>query len=495
MKFTKPERLYQLHWLLIPIFFIIHNYIDFYGLVDFSQLQSSLIQWFLFPIFVLGIGYFIYKKFSSASLFTFYITAVFFLAGSVMKELKAITFLQFLSKYSVFLPLVIIGFFILAIRLYKFPEKNGRAHSFLFLLFTVLILFEIGRYFIVGTTGLEKRNALVIKNEAALKTIPTTAKPSIYFLLFDEHPSTLSLQTLFNYSNQSLDSNLQQLGFKVSAYAESAYPYTAPSLYSLFGLNEFSPSHSKEFKFKDLSAAEISFTKNRLVPFLKQHGYSFVNAGIFDVVNFPSLLKNELNREPAASMIRKQTLLNRIKEDLGWNYSHLYQKQFINQLNHRIRSEANAAKKVETLLDSCLHLSSTTPVFFYGHFMLPHNPYKFDSAGQLQTYTNDRYKAYYQKPGTYLNQVAYTRNLILQLAKEIIDKKGSDAIVIIQGDHGYRMFNSKRFNVANKRKILSAIYFPDKDYSLISDSLYAPNTFRIILNKYFEQEISFLQSK
>lgn len=495
MKFTKPGRLYLFHWLLVPVFFIIHNYIDFYGLVDFRQLQPSIIQWFLFPISVFGIGYFFYKNSSSASLLTFYITTVFFLAGPIMKELKAITYLQFLSKYSVFLPLTILGFLILAIGLYKFPQKTLRAHSFLFLLFTVLILFETGRYFVLGTTGLERRNALLIKNEAELKTIPSTAKPSIYFLLFDEHPSTLSLQTLFNYSNQNLDSNLQLLGFKLSAHAESAYPYTAPSLYSLFGLNEFSPPHGKEFKFKDLPAAEISFTKNRLVPFLQQHGYSFVNAGIFDVVNFPSLIKTELSRESTASMIKKQTLLNRIVEDLGWNYTHLYQQRFINQLNNQIKAEANAAKKAEHFLDSCLHISAEKPVFFYGHFMLPHNPYKFDSTGRLQTYTYDRYQSYYQKPGTYLSQVAYTRNLILQLAKEIIDKKGSDAIIIIQGDHGYRMFNPQRFDESHKRKILSAIYFPDKNYSLISDSLYAPNTFRIVLNKYFKQQIPLLQSK
>lgn len=37
--------------------------------------------------------------------------------------------------------------------------------------------------------------------------------------------------------------------------------------------------------------------------------------------------------------------------------------------------------------------------------------------------------------------------------------------------------------------------FNSSDYRQISDSLFSPNTFRIILNKYFDQQIPLLKKK
>ena len=58
-------------------------------------------------------------------------------------------------------------------------------------------------------------------------------------------------------------------------------------------------------------------------------------------------------------------------------------------------------------------------------------------------------------------------------------------IMIIQSDHGYRSYEPGK--VLLEFENFSAFYFPDKDYKTINDSLSSVNTYRIVLNKYFNQ--------
>ena len=52
------------------------------------------------------------------------------------------------------------------------------------------------------------------------------------------------------------------------------------------------------------------------------------------------------------------------------------------------------------------------------------------------------------------------------------------------------MAEKKEINV--KMSILNAVYFPDKDYSELNNINYPVNTFRIVLNKYLDQQIPVL---
>jgi hypothetical protein len=58
------------------------------------------------------------------------------------------------------------------------------------------------------------------------------------------------------------------------------------------------------------------------------------------------------------------------------------------------------------------------------------------------------------------------------------------AVIIVEGDHGFRYYTKpgQEFMYQN----MNAVYFPDKDYRTLYDSLSPVNTFRIVLNKYFK---------
>jgi hypothetical protein len=64
-------------------------------------------------------------------------------------------------------------------------------------------------------------------------------------------------------------------------------------------------------------------------------------------------------------------------------------------------------------------------------------------------------------------------------------------VIVVQSDHGYRAY--PREKVALEFENFTSFYFPDGDYKMVGDSLSSVNTFRIILNKYFHQNIPLLK--
>ncbi len=486
-----------IHSLLVPVFFIVHNYFDFWGLTDLNKLITSIISWLITPVLLLLFYKIILKDWHKSSILTTCLLCIYFFTGPLMKEFKDVPFLHFFFKYSVFIPVVFILLILLHVQLFKSKKSLKKIHLFLSVMFLLLLLIEFSQYAIKGPIALKKRNTIELKNDVQL-TLPnktTDSLPDIYFFIFDEHPSSKSLNSLFNYNNFALDSGLSKLDFKVSANATSQFPYTTPSIYSLMGLNEFHSDAAFEFTFKEIWAIDKNLTNNKLIPFFQNNGYKFINASIFDMKNAPSQVRNYLDWNTAEDMIRKQTIFNRIKEDLSWNYTNLFKRKFIGDLNLKIKKEVDYTNRIVQLIDSCLLAKQNNPKLFYGHFHLPHDTYKYDRKGNVIQWTYETYLNSYTSAATYLAQLEYTRKFIIDLAIKIKNKNNRPAIIIIQGDHGYRMFDQNKFPLDYKLKIFSAIYFPDHDYSQVSDSLFSPNTFRIILNKYFDQKISLINKK
>jgi hypothetical protein len=60
----------------------------------------------------------------------------------------------------------------------------------------------------------------------------------------------------------------------------------------------------------------------------------------------------------------------------------------------------------------------------------------------------------------------------------------------IQCDHGSHLLNvNETFTIQNN------YYFPDLDYTLLKQNTSPVNSFRIILNKYFGQQLPLLEDK
>jgi hypothetical protein len=117
---------------------------------------------------------------------------------------------------------------------------------------------------------------------------------------------------------------------------------------------------------------------------------------------------------------------------------------------------------------------------------LPHSPYYYDSTGN---FANQR--DWYSIHG-YLQQIRYSNVLIRQLGEIVNKPRKRPLVVVVEGDHGYRGETPIQTERETKFMNLNMLYFSDKDYRLLYDSLSPVNTFRIVLNKYFKQQLPML---
>jgi hypothetical protein len=137
--------------------------------------------------------------------------------------------------------------------------------------------------------------------------------------------------------------------------------------------------------------------------------------------------------------------------------------------------------------------SNGSPKFVYAHIPLPHPPAFFSSTGQpllpnqSQVLNNPE-----QHSEAYQINLDFSKLLIEQMVMKIKKSSSRSFVIVIAGDHGYR--GNHYFKVEQKLKhaILFAVYFSDEDYKLANDSLYTPNTFRLIFKKYFDSSIQLL---
>ena len=79
------------------------------------------------------------------------------------------------------------------------------------------------------------------------------------------------------------------------------------------------------------------------------------------------------------------------------------------------------------------------------------------------------------------------------LVNDILANSKKPVAIIIQGDHGYRFFDTtnKHWEFPN----FNAFYFSNRDYRWLADSTSSVNTFRIIDNTFFGQKLPMLEGR
>ena len=133
------------------------------------------------------------------------------------------------------------------------------------------------------------------------------------------------------------------------------------------------------------------------------------------------------------------------------------------------------------------------PIFVFAHVMIPHPPYFFGPNGEtVDESASDR--SWENKKG-YLDQVKYINKKIPDVLDAIISAENLP-IIIIQSDHGPRtnidFDNPNDEMYAQMFGILNAYHLPNGCNDQIYESISSVNSFRIILNCYFDENYELL---
>jgi hypothetical protein len=479
-----------LYVLLIPTFFVFHGYVQNFGLIDFRDCLLLLATYLIAAISIYLLGWVLLKNHLKASLLAGFLLSFYLFFGAIDYFFKAHLF--FLSRYMVIMPL----FFILVCCLAVYLKKTS--NPLLKLSFFINILLLI--YLAVDIAGLgwkllhPNADKLAIyggDNKNNYKACVDCGNPDIYFLIFDEYSSTISLQQTFNYNNNGLDSFLLERGFSLQTHSHSNYNFTPLSMASILNLNYISGlKNASAVSLQDYAQSINLIRNNEVIRFLSSRHYDIVNYSVFDLAGNPTLVESSL-LPVKTRLITEQTLYNRMLHDIGWN---LYEGKFeIKWLSKNlIFGNLNNNNKIFALVKKESSLKTVHPRFVYAHLVMPHAPFYYDRNFQLR----DKELLAAERTGyhinSYLGYIPYTNSKLKELIDTIQKNTNHSAVIILMGDHGYRAETGTASH-SHHFENLNAVYFPNRDYRFLTDSITGVNQFRVILNTLFKQDLPLLK--
>ena len=492
-----------IHPFLLPVFFILHSYMQYYGLVSgrvaitmLGTIELIFLGCFL-VIWLLNRN--IHK--TAHIITTCGIVALFF--GVARDFISHTLRLPFLAKYIVLLPAILIITIIMVVVISR-KKDFRKSNFFLNLLFIIFIVTDGILFFQAENVSFLQQNLLVDKNR--LDTHPATASPAapdVYYLLFDCYPGTAFLQNFMGYDNSALNDSLQDKGFHIIGHPVSNYNRTAFSMAATLNFEYLKGIRNHvRIDAKQYNQATLTIMHAAVPEYFSRQGYDVYNLSIFDIDKQPAILRETFLNLPDKNMLLYNTLSERIKRDIGWNFAIGWTK-FRGTVIDTIAIPAEVtALNIEkrgynhTVTDSLAKIPSqktARPKFVYAHFYLPHPPFFYDKDGKA----NDLNLVLMQRSITdkelFLSYLQYTNKVMLSLTNRILKDSRRPPVIIIQSDHGFRDFKGGPSTPYLYFKNYSAFYFPDRDYSMLYDTMSNINTFPVLFNKYFNTRIGLQQ--
>ncbi len=472
---------------LLPVFFCLHGVLEIYGGIYFSETLLLALGIYLGIAVLYLLVFFITKNLKSASLISFYISLLYLFFGAVQDWIQEKSFLLWLHKYSVLLPVLAFSIFFL----WYLVKKNTAMQKkiFLFLNFLLIIYCVVDAVLLLNKSAVSKKAAW---SNISFDHVKVKARPNVYYLLFDEYPGNKTLQTAFGFKNDSLYHFLQGKGFKILP-SVSNYNMTFFSMSSVFNMQYVDDDFTGQHKLTDLHDYQQRFLeiKNAEVFALyKSMGYQIENYSIFDIGDLVCInADNTFLPKHSGALIAKM-LHHRLIKDMGWWFNGTWlQNMFSYKEGIYDVDETNL--KMERGIKESLKQNSGKPKFCYAHFLMPHPPYFRDSSGALIRNENGQLINSSEKK-YFLPYLKYTNTFISSLVSDIVEQDSS-AIIVIMSDHGYRDFEQNReFSLAAFDNICAA-KFPDNNFLPYNDSLNSVNFFRYFFNCEYGQQIPYLK--
>lgn len=474
--------------LVLPLLFGTNMALLFYPLTDLPGIAL-----FLAPRVAMAAGawwllYLLLRDSIKASSIIFLLSAVYYLYTPFSDFIDA-HLLRLRYRFVVPVLLLLLPALILYIARRRKPA--GRGTALLFYLPLIMLLVAMVQYGVkLFITKSSERVSLAGKREwsPVLDSIPG----DIYLLLVDGLAGTGSLQKHYSIDNHFLDSSLQARGFRIASGYQSNYSWTHFSLASLFNQQYLQVSHPEALVYADYLAAAGVLKNNRLAKILVQQGFD-----IYSFSRFPfgsSKPPGYLESEPTLEQtLYAATFDGRILSDIGWLFrrsrlvdtTDMYQ-----QVERRIAYE----QWVREGLQATIARPGGKRKFVFAHFFYTHDPFIYDSALQrraaLQIIADTSQQA---MPRAYAQNLRYANANILASVDSIRKYTHHKAVIMVMGDHGFRV-DMVSPGVQANFDAYCAVYLPDRGVA-ITPSLNAVNLLHWLFSTYGAQPYDPLPAK
>lgn len=325
--------------------------------------------------------------------------------------------------------------------------------------------------------------------------------PNIYYIVLDGYGRQDILNDYFQFDNSDFINFLENEGFYIASESHSNYTQTTLSLASSLNMDYlyFVSGIIESDSINRLPLFEL-IANNRVRLVLEEIGYNFVvvdsgytfteiKDGDVFISPFPIAL-TDLER-----WFFSTTAINAVFES-GFGQVLRPILPIAGYDTHR--------RFVVSGLEALTNLDELpSPKFVFAHIVAPHPP--FVISGDGSPITPDR--PYLTGDGAgfvssaeeyqegYIDQLEYI-SMQVEIAIGKILTSDPNAIIILQGDHGPgSLLNRESLDdscMRERTSILNAYHFPYGQNKILYSSASPVNTFRIILNTFFEADLTLL---
>jgi hypothetical protein len=301
--------------------------------------------------------------------------------------------------------------------------------------------------------------------------------PDVYYIILDGYPRQDVLLQYHNVDNSDFIQKLESIGFYIPSCSQSNYSMTDLSLASSLNMNYLEGINS--------NIRAISFTQSinnsKIRQFLKGLGYNIVS---FDSGIWFTELKDAdyyiYKDRPVISsffdftqpsefefMYVRTTVLRLVEE---------FKTAWLDTLFQDPRKVAYDRILFEfDQLDVSPTLPS--PKFVFIHIVAPHSPpFVFAADGSFKVSST--------VDPALGDDLQFVNKRTLEAVQAIINQSKNPPVIIIQGDHG--------LDTEVRNANLIAYYFPNGGMKVLYSTITPVNSFRLVLDTYFGQNLPLL---
>ncbi|HUF00228.1 MAG TPA: hypothetical protein VMN99_13300 [Anaerolineales bacterium] len=344
----------------------------------------------------------------------------------------------------------------------------------LFLL--VLPLVQLTSFF------LQSRTAQAEQSISGLSLKAGSNPPDIYYIILDGYGRADVLENEYGYDNSYFLNGLRDLGFYIADCSQSNYAQTQMSLASSLNFNYIETLSDRFTPGSD--------DRNGLDTLIHQSAVreSLEKAGYKTVAFATGFLATEL--DDADYFLGPQRSLGELNEFeyllMETTFARLLQDG--NQFGMQNSGSELFRERTLFALEKLDELSYIRgPKFVFVHIIAPHPPYVFGPTGGPVEAAEVGTTRTQEGASHYRDQAIYISSRMTEIVPTIIANSTTPPIIVIQGDHGPTVASSPRARMS----ILNAYFLPGVNTS-IYPTITPVNTFRIIFNAYFGQNIESL---
>jgi hypothetical protein len=381
-------------------------------------------------------------------------------------------------------------------------NKNGQYKVGMAIGFVSIIIFAFyGGKFVIITTNIidiEPTFSPILYSDQ--KQIPEKIDlPDIYYIILDGYGRADALQTIHGYDNSDFILELENLGFYVAPESQANYGRTFLSLASSLNM-DYLDELAGEMGGSNLWWPMAGYIQQSAVrSFLEENGYKtiFFASGW----DFTDIRDGDYYMHPFPIMLR----------DFDKAFIQLTNLRLLSGLDWRVVSFPSYDTHRQLLSYEFQTLQTVAeipgPKFIFSHIVSPHPPFVFRNDGSSVnpdypfslSYAQGLFGNSESYRQSYIEQLEYINKLTFEMIEGILSNSRTSPIIIIQGDHGPGIYmdyeDVGKACLFERYSILNAFYLPGKDPNIIPEDISPVNSFRIILNSYFNTDLELLPNE